>query len=371
MRCSAVSAPTVMSVPDMSLSIEPTSPTSRSTGCAAATSDRQLARLDQLGQQLRPLLAEQVRARQAAVAADHDERVDAAVGQIPRGPAPALPGPELRRTRRADHRAAALQDAAHVLRLEAPDRVAALDQPAVPLLHGVHVDAMVQRRAHDGAQRGVHPTGVTTAGDHSDACGIPGQLVHPRPLVQGRIPFISHNRARRHDTRWRREGRSDGIDALVMLPHLLTERVPTISTTKAVWLARCRRCGPGDRGSGGAQRPMSRASPRSAKVGTSASDVLSVELRATQARGLSAASCDARRHPVSGHGLQDDLELLYFAAVVIALLPARPFAASDVVGSSADDPTRAVLPSTPVGLIECWQRLSRAGFDRPHGLATT
>ena len=168
MRCSAVSAPTVMSVPDMSLSIEPTSPTSRRTGCAAASVRRQLARLDQLGQQLRPLLAEQVRPGQAAVAADHDKRVDTAVGQIPRGPAPALAGPELRRTGRADHRAAALQDAAHVLRLEAADRVAALDQPAVPLLHGVHVDAMVQGRAHDGAQRGVHPTGVTAAGDHGD-----------------------------------------------------------------------------------------------------------------------------------------------------------------------------------------------------------
>src|SRR5690349_24578823 len=91
---------------------------------------RQLARLDQLRQQLRPLLAEQVRPGQAAIAADHNERVNAEVGQIPRGPAPALPGPELRRTRRADHSTAALQDAAHILRLEASDRVTALDQPA-------------------------------------------------------------------------------------------------------------------------------------------------------------------------------------------------------------------------------------------------
>ena len=38
MRCSAVSAPIVMSVPTMSLSIEPTRPTMMSSGCSAAVS---------------------------------------------------------------------------------------------------------------------------------------------------------------------------------------------------------------------------------------------------------------------------------------------------------------------------------------------
>jgi hypothetical protein len=86
--------------------------------------------------------------------------LDTAVGQIACGPAPALARPKLRRTRRTDHGTAALQDATHVPRLEAADRITALDQPAVPLLHGVHVDAMVHGRAHDG----IHPAGVTAAG---------------------------------------------------------------------------------------------------------------------------------------------------------------------------------------------------------------
>ena len=39
-RCSAVSHPMVMSVPHMSLSMEPTSPTTANTGCAAACAPR-------------------------------------------------------------------------------------------------------------------------------------------------------------------------------------------------------------------------------------------------------------------------------------------------------------------------------------------
>ena len=40
-------------------------------------------------------------------------------------------------------------------------------------------------------------------------------------------------------------GRRDGVDGLVMLPHLLTERVPTIRTTKAMLLARVSALRPG------------------------------------------------------------------------------------------------------------------------------
>jgi len=53
---------------------------------------------------------------------------------------------------------------------------------------------MVQGRAHDGAQRGVHPTGVTAAGDHSDTCWRCQTLVHARLLVHGHTTFIDHNR---------------------------------------------------------------------------------------------------------------------------------------------------------------------------------
>ncbi len=91
MRCSAESAPMVMSVPSMSLSIEPTRPAIISAGCRSAVSRSIVAGGHQLVEQRRPFLAQQVRPGQAAVAADHDQPVDA---QLARGccdrPAPAL-----------------------------------------------------------------------------------------------------------------------------------------------------------------------------------------------------------------------------------------------------------------------------------------
>ena len=49
---------------------------------------------DELGAQLRPLLAKQVRAGEAAVAANDDQRVDAAVDQVRRRLAPSFTGAE-------------------------------------------------------------------------------------------------------------------------------------------------------------------------------------------------------------------------------------------------------------------------------------
>jgi hypothetical protein len=51
----------------------------------------------------------------------------------------------------------------------------------------------VQGRAHHGAQRGIHPTGVTATGEHRDTRRHPEKLVHPRTLVHGRVPSFSHN----------------------------------------------------------------------------------------------------------------------------------------------------------------------------------
>jgi hypothetical protein len=143
----------------------------------------QLARVDQLLEQLRPLLAEQVGAGEAAVAADHDEPVDAPVDQVADGPAAAVAGAEVRRPGGADEGAAALQDAADIGGLEAADEVAALDEALVALEHGVHVDPVVQRGADDRADGRVHPTGITAAGEHRDAGGRRRPVTHGSPSV--------------------------------------------------------------------------------------------------------------------------------------------------------------------------------------------
>ena len=151
-RCSAVSQPIVMSVPHMSLSIEPTRPTTEKTGCASACScvilpadrgwvrgalserTRGLARRgdrkegartlgDELLEQIGPLLAEEVGAGERAVAADADEGIDLARDHVVRRLDAALARAELLAARRADHGAALADDAGHVAPLELVDHL--------------------------------------------------------------------------------------------------------------------------------------------------------------------------------------------------------------------------------------------------------
>ena len=83
----------------------------------------------QLGDQGRPFLAQQVGAAQAAVATDDDQPVDALEQQVVHRLAPPVAFPEFQRPGGADHGAAAVQDAADVVPADRPDPVAAIDQP--------------------------------------------------------------------------------------------------------------------------------------------------------------------------------------------------------------------------------------------------
>jgi hypothetical protein len=130
-----------------------------------------LAGVHQLRQQLGPLLAEQVRAGQAAVAADHDQRVDAELQQVAGCPPATVPLPELHRPCRPQDRAAALQDPTHIGRLHPADGIPALDQPPVAVGHRIDVDAVMQRCPHHRADGRVHAPGVAAAGQHRDAGG--------------------------------------------------------------------------------------------------------------------------------------------------------------------------------------------------------
>ena len=146
MRCSAVSAPMVMSVPAASLSIEPTRPTTVSAGCVRRVRRRVIApSATSVGEQVGPLAAEHVRAGQRAVAADDDQAVDAVQAIMLRA---AFSRPS--RVRNSSDRAepmigaAALDDAADVRPGERPDLVAALDQAAVALVDPVHLEPVAR-----------------------------------------------------------------------------------------------------------------------------------------------------------------------------------------------------------------------------------
>jgi hypothetical protein len=140
-----------------------------------------LARLDQLRQQLRPLLAEPVGAGQAAVATDHDQRLDPQLEQVAGGPPATLPLLELRRPGRPQDGAAAVQDPAHIGRRHPPDGLGALDQPPVAVSHRKDRDAVMHRCPHHRPDGRVHAPGVTAAGQHPDAGKPSSHLGHQAP----------------------------------------------------------------------------------------------------------------------------------------------------------------------------------------------
>jgi hypothetical protein len=123
----------------------------------------------ELGEQLGPLLAEQVGPGEAAVAADHHEPVDAVGQEVGRRRAAALAGAKLRAAGGADRRAALLEDAAHVLPAHASDQRPALNQALVALVDREHLAAAADPGAHHRAHRRVHPRRVPAAGQDADA----------------------------------------------------------------------------------------------------------------------------------------------------------------------------------------------------------
>src|SRR4029453_4623198 len=151
-RCRAVSAPIVMSVPYMSLSIEPASPTSRRNGCAAATSGS---------------------TSPASTSSDsnsgHSSRSRSAPGRLPSPPiTTSASTPSSSRLRAAPRRPSRSRNSIHP---RLPPRAAppALDHPPVAVGHRVDVDAVVHRCPHHRADGRVHAPGVAAAGQHRNA----------------------------------------------------------------------------------------------------------------------------------------------------------------------------------------------------------
>ena len=122
----------------------------------------------QLGDVLGPLAAELVRTRQGAVAADHDEVIDAVLEQVRGRPVAALVRAEVGAAGRADHRAAFGQDRGHVRPLHLFDGIATRAGTLPPFVDRVGLRATRQRRAHDGSNSRVHSLGVTARREDTD-----------------------------------------------------------------------------------------------------------------------------------------------------------------------------------------------------------
>jgi len=135
---------------------------------AARMRGAQLRGGGQLLEQRRPLLAEQVGPGQAAVAADHDQPVDVPLDQVVGGAAPALALAERHRAGGAEHRPAAVQDAADVVPGHRADAVAAVDQALPALVDGEDVRATVDGGADHGPDGRVHARGVAATGQHGE-----------------------------------------------------------------------------------------------------------------------------------------------------------------------------------------------------------
>ncbi len=140
-----------------------------------------LAGGDQLLEQPGPLLLEQVEAGEAAVATDDDDPVDALQQQVLRRLEPPGPLPELHAAERPDRRSTLVEDAADVLPGEPADPVAAVDHALVALVDREHLGAAADGGADDGAYRGVHALGVTSAGEDADTEG--GAVVCHAPIL--------------------------------------------------------------------------------------------------------------------------------------------------------------------------------------------
>jgi hypothetical protein len=108
-----------------------------------------------------------VGARLRAVAADDDQRVHAPLPQLAHRLAAAGVRLELRAAGAAQHRAAALNDAAHVA--GAHGREVAGDKAREAVANAQHVPTVLDPRAHHGANGGVHAGGIAPAGQNGDA----------------------------------------------------------------------------------------------------------------------------------------------------------------------------------------------------------
>ena len=120
----------------------------------------------QFRDQGRPFLTQPIGTAEAAIAADHDQPVDALEQQVVYCLAATVSFPEFQRTGGPDDGAAAIQDAADVIPTDGPDAVTALDQARISLVDREDLGAVVQRRPDHRADGRVHPLRIAAAGHY-------------------------------------------------------------------------------------------------------------------------------------------------------------------------------------------------------------
>src|SRR5690242_10095035 len=129
---------------------------------------RDLPAVNQFGEQAGPLLTKHIGPGKTAVAADHNECVDAVLKHVAGGRSAALPGSELLRSGGTYGGAALVQNSVCVNWFHSPDEVTASDEALVPLVDRIHLDAAMHRGANDRTHRCVHPRRITSAGQNTD-----------------------------------------------------------------------------------------------------------------------------------------------------------------------------------------------------------
>ena len=131
----------------------------------------EFAAVGQLVEQFGPLGAQLVGTGQAAVATDHRERLDAEFGQVAGSPPASVTLAELLTARRAEHRAAPVQDATDLVGCDPADVVPAVDETLETLVDGIDGEPGADAGADHGAHRRIHSGCVATAGQNGDRGG--------------------------------------------------------------------------------------------------------------------------------------------------------------------------------------------------------
>ena len=123
---------------------------------------------DQLGDMLRPLVAELVRTRQGTITADDDEVVDTVLEQVRGGAVASLVGTELSAASRADDRATLGEDRGNIRPLHLLNGVAAIACTLPAFKDRIGLRSPGQSRAHHCANGSIHTLGVAARGEDTD-----------------------------------------------------------------------------------------------------------------------------------------------------------------------------------------------------------
>jgi len=127
---------------------------------------------------LRPFLVQKKRPRERTVSADHHQAIDTVQDQIAYGLAPAGHRAENLAARRAENRAAQLQDAANAAPVERLELLATVHHALPTLMDADDFNSLVQSTSSDGPDSCIHARCVATAGNNAD----PHRRKPPPPL---------------------------------------------------------------------------------------------------------------------------------------------------------------------------------------------